>query len=312
MNGADVTPGPNDSRTNHSTLIAQPVSIPAWNASNELWQGTVTCLHEVFAPYNVEITETDPSPASHVEVVFGGSPALLGRSATSLGVSPRSTTCSAIENSMVFVFTDVIIPDAIAMCGIASQEAGHSYGLDHELVPADPMSYLPYTGIRKFQDTLAECGEDVPRPCGVVGYPRCSDTQNSHAMLIDRLGLAGDGDHIKPTVNIVSPLPGEHLYPGFEVSAIISDNTSIKFATLTIDGVRSDALIAGPWTFRTSEQLESGTHVVEIKATDGANEAVASVNVVVDDSVGCSIGGQPDGLSTLLFLLVLLRFQRRT
>ena len=135
--GATLTPGQNDSQLQHSSLITAPVTIPPWNASPTLWADTVSCMREIFAPFDVAITDTDPGDVPHVEAIFGGSPSTIGMTIPAAGVSPFSTTCSIIESSIVFTFTDNIPQNARVACEVMAQEIAHSYGLDHELL-ADP------------------------------------------------------------------------------------------------------------------------------------------------------------------------------
>lgn len=305
-NGVTLTPGSNDSRTNRSTLVSQQVSIPPWNVSAELWSDTVMCLREVFVAYDVEITETDPGSLAHVEAVFAGAPAQLDRDATTLGVSPFSNSCKVIESAMVFAFTDALPANAIMICKTMAQEIGHSYGLDHELLAASPMSYLSFAGQRRFQNTLAECGEDTVRPCGAAGHPRCRDKQNSHALLLDRIGAAGAGDLDPPSVAITSPANGASVEPAFQVAATITDGVRVKLASLVIDGITVDTLVTELWAFEAPADLAAGAHLIEIKATDGANETIATIEVTVpgseDEAIGCSAGGSSGWLVGLLVL----------
>jgi uncharacterized protein (TIGR03382 family) len=187
--GITVTPGTSDARTNRSSLVSESSTIPAWSGSEALWSETVTCLRDMYAPFDVAITETDPGDAAHIEAVFGGSGPMLQLPRAG-GVSPMSTRCNVVENSIVFIFTEDLPTTSKAMCEVAAQEIAHSYGLDHELLAADPMTYLSYSGKRSFQDTLADCGEVSTRACGVPGHASCRGQQNSVALLLERLGPA--------------------------------------------------------------------------------------------------------------------------
>jgi hypothetical protein len=187
--GITVRPGTSDARTNRSSLVAANATIPAWNRSEALWAETVTCLRDMYAPFDVTITETDPGDASHIEAVFGGSGPQLHLPRAG-GVSPMSTRCNVVENAIVFIFTEDLPETSKAICEVAAQEIAHSYGLDHELLASDPMTYLSYSGTRSFQDTLADCGETSARACGVPGYASCRGQQNSVALLLERLGPA--------------------------------------------------------------------------------------------------------------------------
>jgi hypothetical protein len=188
--GVTVSPGTNDARINRSSVAKQPATIPAWNPPAEVWAETVTCLRTMFAPFTVEISEVDPETTPHIEAVFGGAPALLGVPSTVGGVAPLSKTCGVVENAMVYVFTDVLPSDALVVCETMAQEIAHAYGLDHALLPTDPMSYLASTRARRFQDVAAPCGETTARPCGLGPSP-CRELQNSYAVLIERLGASG-------------------------------------------------------------------------------------------------------------------------
>ena len=209
--GVTVMPGANDSEHDRSSVTNQLAHIPAWEVSPQIWRDTVTCLETMFAPFDVTITETDPGAVPHIEAVFGGSGDLLGLPARIGGVSPMSTSCAVIESSMVFTFTSVIPQSAQVACEIQAQEIAHSFGLDHELLAADPMSYLRHDAERTFQDELAPCGEATPRPCG-LGPTSCRAEQNSYAILLERLGpttALPTEDPIKPAIVPPDDAPAE-------------------------------------------------------------------------------------------------------
>ena len=188
--GVTVMPGPSDSRINRSSVAELPVTIPAWNPTDAVWTDTVACLVGMFAPFDVELTEVDPGLTPHIEAVFGGHPTLFGMGPRVGGVAPLSSTCSVVENAMVFTFTDILVSKGQFVCETMAQEIAHAYGLDHEMLAADPMSYLRHNGKRTFQDEMAACGEAMPRPCG-IGMSSCRAQQNSYAILLERLGPSG-------------------------------------------------------------------------------------------------------------------------
>jgi uncharacterized protein (TIGR03382 family) len=188
--GVTITPGSNDSRVNRSSVTSAPATIPGWDPPAEVWTDTVACLEAMFARFDVELTEIDPGMTPHVEAVFGGSPALLGLPPRVGGVAPLSQTCGVVENAMVYTFTEILVEDSQVVCETMSQEIAHAYGLDHELLASDPMSYLRPEGDRTFQDEMASCGETTPRQCG-LGATACRVQQNSYAVLLERLGPSG-------------------------------------------------------------------------------------------------------------------------
>lgn len=195
MNRSGVTlrPGLNNSSLQTSSIVETMTEITPWEIDDDDWAETMACMRDVFAPFDVTITDKDPGMTDHLEAVFGGHPSDVGLPDNVAGISPFTTNCSVIENSVVFTFTDVLPDDPRLMCEVMAQEIAHSYGLDHQMLENDLMSYLPYEGDRVFQDEDAICGEFEPRQCGIAGNV-CRDTQNSHELLTRRLGRAGESD----------------------------------------------------------------------------------------------------------------------
>jgi uncharacterized protein (TIGR03382 family) len=280
-NGVTLSPGTNDSRTNRSTIASQQTTIQPWNVSATTWNATVACMRELFSPFGVTVVETDPGSVPHIEAVFGGSPGQLGLPNGVAGVSPFTTDCSIIENSIVFTFTDVIPADARLACEIQAQEVAHSYGLDHELLASDPMTYLNFNGNRAFQNTTASCGEDQVRPCGINGST-CRPNQNSVTLLTERLGPAGaPGDTIAPNVGILSPSNGATVPPGFDLTFTATDNINVAMATLYVDDSAAGSVLEAPYVFTTSATLPEGQHTFRVEVTDGVNTKSEQITVTV-------------------------------
>ncbi len=191
--GAVLFPGNNDSREDTSSIIDQPVIITPWEIDDDTWNETVACVAEIYSRFDVTVTDVDPGDTPHIEALFGGHPNDVGLPDNVAGVSPFTTDCGIIENSIVFTFTDVLPDDSRTMCEVMAQEIAHSYGLDHQMTPSDPMTYLDYYGDREFQDWTATCGEFESRDCGINGSV-CRDGQNSVEILASRLGRRGAED----------------------------------------------------------------------------------------------------------------------
>ena len=186
--GCTVTAGQNSSINNTSSIISGTRNLSTPGFSDAEFAEYVGCMKEMFAPFNVDVTSTDPGAVSHQEVMLGADPAQAGFQFGVSGVSPWS--CGDIRNAIVFVFE--LGQPAREVCETAAQELGHSFGLDHEFLCEDPMTYLLGCGNKSYQDVDASCGEGAPRPC------ECgSDTQNTYRRLLLTLGqspaIFGDG-----------------------------------------------------------------------------------------------------------------------
>jgi MYXO-CTERM domain-containing protein len=176
---------------------------------------------------------------------------------------------------------------------VAAQEIAHSFGLDHEFLCADPMTYLNGCGAKSFQDVAAPCGEDQARDCAQAGQYDCGyNQQNSVQLMTARIGL-NEGGTGGNDISIAAPVDGANVSPGFEVNASIDFASSVE---LRIDGVSIATLSSGPFLFSTPSDLSVGTHVVEIIATVSGSSVTDSISVnLVDDGSGDGNGGGGGG-----------------
>ena len=296
--GVTLTPGNNDSRTNRSSLVGSTRTVPAWNVSAANWAATLTCMQDMFARWDVTVTDVDPGNVPHIEAVFGGYPQDIGMQSGVGGVSPFTQNCGIIENSIVFTFVKVFPNDPQTICEVMAQEIAHSYGLDHELLASDPMTYLNYNGNRTFKDETVSCGEYQARACGIGGSV-CRQGQNSVQLLNERLGLA---DLVAPTLGITAPQDGATVEPGFAVEAMASDNVGVTEATLLIDDQPITMTPgAGPYTFATDATLADGQHAITVEVTDGKNMQRQTIHVTVATpgmGSGSDTGSGDDGMGS--------------
>jgi uncharacterized protein (TIGR03382 family) len=192
--GGAFTPGRNDARTNRSSIVQRASVVPPWDIADGDWQGVVTCLQEQFARWNVVVTDVDPGNVPHLESVMAGDPADVGQPSGVGGVSPFALDCSVIDNSIVYTFAELYGRSYRTVCDVAAQEIAHSFGLDHERLCSDPMTYMPSCGRKSFQDEAVPCGENTDRACA------CGEaTQNSVAILTRVLGARLPSDPTDPT-----------------------------------------------------------------------------------------------------------------
>lgn len=189
-NGVLVRPGDNNSAQQVSSIVTEPTLTNGWDVDDDTWSQTVDCVTQLYAPFDVTVTDQDPGAVPHIEAVIGGHPNDIGLDDNVAGISPFTTDCSIIENSIVFTFPDILPDDPRAVCEVMAQEIAHSFGLDHEMLASDPMTYLDYDGDRSFKDKMVSCGEFADRACGINGNT-CRDRQSSVQLLTQRLGASG-------------------------------------------------------------------------------------------------------------------------
>jgi hypothetical protein len=183
-----VAPGDDDAAGLVSSVVAsngaRAREVPGWKGSAKAWAATVACVRDLFAPFDVEITDRPPTTTEHVRVLVGGRPADVGeRERTIAGLAPFNG--SVVPRAIVFSFAATQGHRPRAVCETIASEIAHAYGLDHAYLCSDVMSYLPPCGKRRFVDKDAACGELGPRSCA-GGAP----TQNSHRRLLGVLGPA--------------------------------------------------------------------------------------------------------------------------
>lgn len=312
-NGVTLQPAAvNDARSNRSTIAEKVTTIPPWAIDATSWNTTVGCLRELFAPFAVTLVTEDPGTLPHLEAVFGGTPGLLGLPNNIAGISPFTSSCSVIESSMVFVFTQSFVASPRTYCEVMAQEVAHSYGLDHELLASDPMTYLSFDGRRAFQETLAPCGEYAERPCG-IGSVSCRAKQSSLLLLRERLGVS---DAVPPTGAILTPAPNAVVEPSFRIELTATDDVAIAEIQLALDGQSVGTLTEPPYLL-TLADVPAGEHVLTAAFIDQGRNTVttnAAITVVPRDTpslLACQAAPASGGLAVLLGALAARRRRRR-
>ncbi|MBX3156281.1 MAG: hypothetical protein KF773_09805 [Deltaproteobacteria bacterium] len=214
--------GTNDARTNTST-IPQPgtYTVPEFtNSANQSgaaadveWNMLMTCLKEVYSPFDVIVTDTKPPAGVSFHLALAaGRPPDVGLGNDILGVAPLAGDCSPQDNVISFSFANAHsqsnpVDRTNNICWTVAQESAHAFGLDHQyrFIPDgrsacnDPMTYRTDCGGQKFfRNQTAECGEFGSRAC------RCGANQNSHLKIA---AVFGEGTPItaKPTCEVTLP-----------------------------------------------------------------------------------------------------------
>ena len=285
--GCNITFGTDNSSTNRSSIAQGNLS--PWNRGDNTWNQVVACVQEIFAPFDVQVTDVDPGATEHMEAMVAGGSAcevsndpqcsqILGFAPATCGYIPRSISYTFANNGY---FNSNTVNE---ICATIGQEAAHTWGLDHEYLASDPMTYLPYSGRRHFQNMDPRCGEFSPRNCYCGGA-----TQNSYDLISQRFGTSVP---TPPGITITSPQQGASVEPGFPVRA--EANEALVRAELYIDNQLVQTITLPPYAFNAPMSLGEGTHQVRVTGYDAPSETPGSAMVSVNIGEPCEDDGDCD------------------
>ena len=187
-NSIDLRPGEDDASQGISSVLAsanaKPTKSVKWSGGDAKWKSLVGCVKKMFEPFDVEVTDVRPKDSSFLMVVVGGTPDQIGiKNAHHVsGLAPFNG--SVIPRAIVFGFAGTTKNDVQQTCETIAMEVAHAYGLDHEYLCKDVMTYMTGCGKKSFVDQDAPCGESKKRACEGGGA-----TQNSHRRLAEVLGV---------------------------------------------------------------------------------------------------------------------------
>lgn len=276
--GCTIMPGQNNSRTNHSTIVDQTSFISPFSHP-EVWDQVVDCVKEMYAPYDVEVTDIDPGDTEpHHEAIVAGQAAEIGAGDGVGGLGLGG--CNLVDNAMSFTF-DVWGPNPLTICAVIAQESAHTYGLDHEMDCSDPLTYLPACGRQFFRDKNIVCGEFQERNCSCG-----ASVQNSHKWLLSQLG-ANATPVPGPDTVLNSPQDGAQVNPGFVASVDASHVRGIGRVEFWVNGTMMH-MVPGSANQNTyswltpsdKTMLADGIMDLEMKAyNDIGSETVVAVTV---------------------------------
>ncbi len=280
VGGCTVRAGYESSINDTSSIISGTRTIGEFTPDNDqVWNQIVQCVRNMYAPFDIEITDVDPGNVPHFESIVAGTPTQAGFGSSTGGVSPFS--CGIINNSITYTFANIYGGDVEEICWTVAQETAHSWGLEHEVLATDPMTYLGAAcpgGAQNhaFQNTTAPCGECSARSCDCGGT-----TQNSYQ---DILGIFGSATPSPPVVTIVDPLGGQAVSPGFSVEVTVADTNGVASVRLEVDGQTSGTVTTVPYILDAPDNLDEGVHVVKVTAVDTqGTEGSTTINVVIGE-----------------------------
>src|ERR1044071_2492144 len=255
------------------------------------WMALVTCMQEVYSPYNLTVTDVLPSDAGYNEAIIAGTPNEIGQSQDVLGVAPLASDCSAIGNVISFTFANAhgAIDRVNNVCWTAAQESAHAYGLDHEYsfttgnptnqhsACNDPMTYRNDCGGEKFfRNDFASCGETGQRGC------KCSATQNSHLKLLSVFGASFAPPRVQPpTATLVSPAQTDALL-GTTVVVRAGGQRGVARVELDFNGF--------PWVDAPGAMFtmrgQPNPSIYTITVPDGLPNSIVDVKAIAYDDLG--------------------------
>lgn len=277
-----------DSRTFASSIAQGTRLIPEFSQGDMVWSEMVQCVKETFAPFNIEITDIQPpSTESYFMNIVGGSGRNLREDlANAGGVAPFD--CGEIPNAITYTF-DVYGPKPLDLCWTASQEIAHAFGLDHEFLAKDPMTYIDGNLPKRFRDIDSDCGT-----LSVEGCACGSLKQNSYRRIV---ALFGPGLPTAPDVMIRYPTTGTKTQPGFTAVARALDDVRVEKVELYIDGVLVTTQmtpIGDDFDLVTPREISQGPHTMEVKAID-VQGTPNSVTLSFDQGPPCTADKGCDG-----------------
>lgn len=281
-NGCTVTPGQDNALTNRSSIPNTAATLSPWKWGDPAWQDLVACVKDTFLPFNINVVTTDPGTTDQFEVMIGGTSRQLRSTLDAGGVAPFIGCGATRTNITSFVFAEQT--GALNyLCAAVAQEAAHVWGLDHELDPKDPMTYLDLTSRKHFQRSDAKCGEELasPRTCQCGG-----GTQNSFSYLTTLFGAA---DLPPATLTLQNPKEGAWVKPGFPIGVKFDTVLGEGAVAWSLDGAQVATLASGPFAWNAPTTLAGGDHTVSVSGTDaGGRTAMATAHVHVTGA--CAAG----------------------
>lgn len=311
-NGCVLHKGVDDSRTLTSSIVrGNGTDFPMNEFANAAgqtgaaadaeWNALVTCVKEVYSPYNLVVTDQKPTSGSYQVVVVAGVDNDIGVSGAA-GIA--NVHCNPLDNGVSFTFANGVGGSAAGrtqfLCGVVAQETAHNYGLSHEYkftdgrsACTDPMTYRSDCGGQQFfRNEQAFCGGFVQEQC-ICG----ASIQNSHVAL---LGVFGPGTPITapPTVSLTQPADGAAVMTGTPVVAIAKAQRGIYRMELWINGYKwaetkgvgwgANGQPEASYSLPIPAEVPDGVMDIVVKAKDDIDVTTATPAITVMKGAPCT------------------------
>jgi hypothetical protein len=273
-----------DSATNTASTItsgdgAQHMNavIPPIEASYN-WPYIVDCVKKQYKPYNVIITETEPTSGNYIEAVVGGNGRSTGWSSSSgiLGVASADNFCGVTEKGIAFSFSTNhlgITKPNDELCATIAHEVGHLVALEHEISGPDTMSYVSFAqaGSKSFTSADSHCGTDNSNQISCSCTPTAPGNLTSSGKRLTMFLGARPMETVPPTLDVSDPTNNKTLRPKFSILATAMDETAMDQVAARIDGAVMGASTTptdGTKYTITLSNVPEGPHMLDVEAVD--------------------------------------------
>ena len=315
--GANLMPISNDISAEDLSALAGPAPFPAFSGGEAAAVAIAQAVTSDLAPYGVRVVYLErPDPlVPYTMEMMGGDWTDTNLDTPAGGVAP-SADCGALnQRHVVFTFTEGV-GSTSRLANVASQEAGHAWGLDHTLNCGSVMSYCG-GGNQSFSTSCdplceAECQGENTIGCGLQHEMFCGEGSNAQNEQAELLFLFGNDtpDLEPPTLVFESPENGA-VFPALSsvnVRAVLDDNYGgigwrnivVKDGETFLDEIdyRKENLDEDGRVAINLTNLEVGHYEISVVAMDHADhttEATVEFDVVDEPSETGASGDSSTG-----------------
>lgn len=308
--GAELNAGADNSAENFSTLARQG-PYPAFDGDEATAVAAAQGVANDVAAYGIRVVyaERPPEILPYTMAMIGGNWTDTNLDSPAGGVAPIADCGALGQRHVVYVFADGGW-GAVAIANVTSQEAGHAWGLDHNLNCGSVMSYCG-GGDGVFSSTCdGLCEEQCQGAagCRLTHEMFCgegSDQQNEAAELAWIFG-GNEPDLEPPSAEIVEPVDGATVEAGasVDIRAVVDDNyggfgwrfTIERDGEVVWDEVDYDREVDADYRAALNlVGIEAGEYVITLEVRDqGDQSSFDTVTLHVTPSAGDD-GGDGDG-----------------